>query len=421
MIWKGRGAEANIIVTQPRRISAIGVAERVAAERCERTGQTCGYSIRMENKRSKYTRILMCTTGILLRRLQCDPDLASVSHIFLDEIHERTVEGDFLLIILKDLLERRKSLKLILMSATLNAQAFSVYFGGCPIVSIPGRAHPVTEYRLEDVLKLTGYEVQPDSDYALKTSDNNPPRFSKSKLRQMYYPRYPTSVISSLSIVDEAAINYELLAELLEYITLNTEEGAILVFMPGMGEIAKATEELYKKEFFQGSKVAIYPLHSSLSTTDQTAVFDVPPKGVRKIIVSTNIAETSITIEGKIHKVHMNRPMMMVQPISECCCVVDVVYVVDSGRVKENRKDELNEVPTLVETWVSRASAKVREKHGHLRRSAPFSRAIVSLSSAKKRQSRQSSSRNRISHVLKPHLRARYARISTTGDAQSWP
>lgn len=85
MILNGRGAEANIIITQPRRISAIGVAERIAAERCERIGETSGYSIRLENKRSNKTRLLLCTTGILLRRLQVDPDLATVSHVFVDE------------------------------------------------------------------------------------------------------------------------------------------------------------------------------------------------------------------------------------------------------------------------------------------------------------------------------------------------
>jgi ATP-dependent RNA helicase DHX36 len=287
-----------MIVTQPRRISAIGVAERVSAERCEKVGETTGYSIRLENKRSSKTRILLCTTGILLRRLQCDPDLASISHIFVDEVHERDLNTDFLLIILKDLLARRKSLKLVLMSATLNADAFSSYFGGCPVVSIPGRTHPVTEYRLEDVLMLTGYDVRPGSDYALKTSSDKSRSPSKSKLRQLYHPKYPSSVINSLETVDESVINYELLAALLEHIGSGSEEGAILVFLPGMAEITKAIETLYKTPLFQSSKVVIYPLHSSLSTAEQTSVFDVPPIGVRKIVVSTNIAETSITIEG---------------------------------------------------------------------------------------------------------------------------
>ena len=115
MIENNMGAEANIIVTQPRRISAIGVADRIAAERVEKVGQTVGYSIRLDSRRSSATRLLLCTTGVLLRRLQVDPDLASVSHVFVDEVHERDLNTDFLLIILRDLLYRRKSIKLILM------------------------------------------------------------------------------------------------------------------------------------------------------------------------------------------------------------------------------------------------------------------------------------------------------------------
>eukprot|EP00934_Nitzschia_sp_Nitz4_P009465 Nitzschia sp. Nitz4//scaffold4_size323378//311970//317685//NITZ4_000719-RA/size323378-snap-gene-0.432-mRNA-1//1//CDS//3329553576//9455//frame0 len=334
-ILNGFGAMTNIIVTQPRRISAIGVSERIADERCEKVGDTCGYSIKLEKKVSSRTRLLLCTTGVLLRRLQCDPDLATVSHIFVDEVHERDLNTDFLIIVLKDLLARRKNLKLVLMSATLNSDAFSRYFAQCPVVSIPGRAHPVKENRLEDILEFTGYQVQEHSDYARKTDNDKPPKISKSKLRQLYYPKYSKETIHSLSIVDEEVINYELIATLLEKITLAQDEGAILVFMPGMMEITKTIDEMYKKELFQSDRVRIYPLHSSLSTAEQTAIFEVPPKGVRKIVVGTNIAETSITIE-------------------------DVVYVVDAGRVKENRRDEMNETPTLVECWVSRASAKQR-------------------------------------------------------------
>jgi ATP-dependent RNA helicase DHX36 len=144
LIFNNRGADANIIVTQPRRISAIGVSERIAAERCERIGETVGYSVRLESKRSPKTRLLLCTTGVLLRRLQVDPDLASVSHVFVDEVHERDLNTDFLLIILKDLLRRRPLLKLVLMSATLNAETFSSWFGGVPTVLIPGRvSYPI--------------------------------------------------------------------------------------------------------------------------------------------------------------------------------------------------------------------------------------------------------------------------------------
>jgi ATP-dependent RNA helicase DHX29 len=195
---------------------------------------------------------------------------------------------DFLIIILKDLLARRKNLKLVLMSATLNSDAFSAYFSGCPIVSIPGRAHPVAEHRLEDILELTGYQVQEDSDYATKINDSKPPKISKSALRKLYYPKYSKETIHSLSIVNETVINYELVTALLEHIVLNQDEGAILVFMPGMMEITKTIEEMYKKEVFQSDKLRIHPLHSSLSMAEQTAIFAVPPRGVRKIVVSTS-------------------------------------------------------------------------------------------------------------------------------------
>lgn len=174
------------------------------------------------------------------------------------------------------------------MSATLNADSFSTYFGGCPVVSIPGRAHPVEENRLEDILELTGYKVEEGSDFALKTGPNKPPKISKSALRRLYHPKYSKDTIHSLSIVDETVINYELLAELLEYISLNQDEGAILVFCPGFQEIQKTIEEMYKKEYFQGPGVVIYPLHSSLSTEEQVAIFEIPPPGVRKIVVSTS-------------------------------------------------------------------------------------------------------------------------------------
>ena len=131
-IENGRGAAVNIICTQPRRISAMGVATRVAAERCEPLGQTVGYQIRLESKRSHMTRLLFCTTGVLLRRLHGDGELKGVSHVIIDEVHERSLQSDFLLIILKEVLRVRPSLRIVLMSATINANLFSSYFGAVP-------------------------------------------------------------------------------------------------------------------------------------------------------------------------------------------------------------------------------------------------------------------------------------------------
>lgn len=158
----------EIICTQPRRLSAIGVAERVAAERLDRIGQLVGYQIRLENKVSASTRLSFCTTGILLRRLASDPLLGSVTHVIVDEVHERSEESDFLLLILKNLLRERKDLKVILMSATLNAALFSDYFGGAPVLDIPGRTFPVQQLFLEDILDMSGFVMEYDTKFCRK-------------------------------------------------------------------------------------------------------------------------------------------------------------------------------------------------------------------------------------------------------------
>ena len=169
-IRAGRGGECSVIITQPRRLSAIAVAERVASERCERIGDVVGYSIRLESKQSARTRLLFCTTGILLRRLQSDPDLVGVTHVVVDEVHERDLLSDFLLVILRALAKRRKDppFRVVAMSATVNAELFQTYFervlddGPCGAVEIPGRTFPVAEYRLEDAIEATGYVCEPD-------------------------------------------------------------------------------------------------------------------------------------------------------------------------------------------------------------------------------------------------------------------
>lgn len=158
----------EILCTQPRRLSAIGVAERVAAERLDRIGQLVGYQIRLENKISPSTRLSFCTTGILLRRLASDPLLSNVSHVIVDEVHERSQDSDFLLLILKNILRERKDLKVILMSATLNATLFSDYFGGAPVLDIPGRTFPVQQLFLEDILDSCDFVMECDTKYCRK-------------------------------------------------------------------------------------------------------------------------------------------------------------------------------------------------------------------------------------------------------------
>ncbi|KAG8927158.1 hypothetical protein FRC02_008427 [Tulasnella sp. 418] len=179
-----RGIPAKIFCTEPRRISAISLAQRVSRELGEPPGAVgtnaslVGYSIRLESNTSRNTRLTFCTTGIALRMLEggSGPNgkgsaFDEVTHIILDEVHERTIESDFLLIVLKSLLDQRKDLKVILMSATVDAEKISDFFGGCPTLHVPGRTFPVTARYLEDAIELTGWVIKSDSQYAKRLND----------------------------------------------------------------------------------------------------------------------------------------------------------------------------------------------------------------------------------------------------------
>lgn len=159
-----------------RRIAAISVSERVAAERGEagpgQAGCKVGYHVRLDAASTRETRLLFCTTGILLRRLAGDPALLGVSHVLVDEVHERTLQGDFLMALLRDLVRVRRSasrpLKVVLMSATLDSALFSDYFGDCPVLHAQGRTFPVEQLFLEDCYQATGYVLDADSSAALR-------------------------------------------------------------------------------------------------------------------------------------------------------------------------------------------------------------------------------------------------------------
>ena len=179
-----RGVPCNIIIAQPRRISAMSVAERVAAERGEKIGKTVGYTIRLESKATTNTRLLFCTTGILLKRLEEDAMLQNITHVFVDEVHERSIESDFLLMVLRDMLPKRPQdtpLKVVLMSATLDASLFHDYFWGAPSVKFPGRTFPVTELYLEDALEATSHVVRGNEDWCNKSKPGGRPGAGKSR------------------------------------------------------------------------------------------------------------------------------------------------------------------------------------------------------------------------------------------------
>lgn len=366
-VARGEGGAVNLLMTQPRRISAIGVAERIASEMDSSIGDLAGYSIRLESKKSARTKILVCTTGVVLRRLEADRSLRGVTHIVVDECHERDLDTDFLLIVLKEILPSRPALKVVLMSATINAQIFCDYFDKCHSIKIPGRTFPVTPYFLEHALQQTHFVVEPDSEFTRK--DAAPlEHHEKMELQQLYEKaeyqeliQGPVSpfVMEQINRMDPERINFDLVAAVVRHIHANVDPpsrgkspGAILVFVPGFGEIKRCIRSLVDEDPFQskgygkggkgggsgggtGGGLWVLPLHSMVSVADQRLVFKKPEKGLRKVVVTTNIAETSITID-------------------------DVEYVVDCCRHKQTKYDPQNRVSMLVDCSETKANAKQR-------------------------------------------------------------
>ncbi|KAF8041089.1 hypothetical protein BT93_B3112 [Corymbia citriodora subsp. variegata] len=350
-IESGRGAFCSIICTQPRRISAMAVAERVSAEKGEPLGETVGYKVRLEGMKGKNTHLLFCTSGILLRRLLSDRNLNGITHVFVDEIHERGMNEDFLLIVLKDLLPRRRDLRLILMSATLNAELFSTYFGGAPTIHIPGFTHPVKAHFLEDVLEITGYKLTSFNqldDYGQeklwKTQRQLAPRKKKNQITALVedvlaksnFENYSSRVRDSLSCWTPDCMGFNLIEAVLCHICRKERPGAVLVFMTGWEDISCLRDQLKAHPLLgDPNRVLLLTCHGSMATSEQKQIFERPPFNVRKIVLATNMAEASITIN-------------------------DVVFVVDCGKAKETTYDALNNTPCLLPSWISQASAKQR-------------------------------------------------------------
>lgn len=488
-----RHQPCRIICTQPRRLSAVSVAERVAFERDESIGQTFGYQIRLESRVAPKTLLTYCTNGVLLRTLMAgDSALSTVTHVIVDEVHERDRFCDFLLIALKDALLKNRSLKLILMSATFDVNIFVKYFSKCAVINVLGRLFDVDTYYLEDILKITGYmtkemllkrkdlmnkkdqrklleawtQYKPQQSGSHAMSDRcllpapilaqqNEPIPEKVKLEpwlieemdksisdawlrggednfaQLLYfilsenvsvdYQHSTTSVTPLMVAagrgcintteqllnlganlnlragnewtaldwarkmnqtecaelieaymktydcalqDDAIthakdvslseedkllldmyhhtfnddnINYDLLLQLILHIHLKMPAGSLLIFLPGYDDIVTMREKINNEEKImnQGLWYNLYVLHSKMQTSDQKEVFKPSPQGTRKIILSTNIAETSITID-------------------------DVVYVIDSGKVKEKSFNAISGVCTLKSNWISQACAKQR-------------------------------------------------------------
>lgn len=250
MAEAGYTSRGMIGCTQPRRVAAMSVAKRVSEEYGCRLGQEVGYAIRFEDQTGPDTLIKYMTDGMLLREILSDDEVSKYAVIMLDEAHERTISTDVLFGLLKAAVKKRKELKLIVTSATLDAEKFSTYFFNSHIFTIPGRTFPV------EIL----YSKDPEQDYV------------------------------------EAALMTVL------QIHLTEPSGDILVFLTGQEEIDTACQVLHERmqklEAMSPPPLIILPVYSALPSEMQTMIFEPPPPGCRKCIVATNIAEASLTIDG---------------------------------------------------------------------------------------------------------------------------
>ncbi|TMW81607.1 hypothetical protein EJD97_008707 [Solanum chilense] len=272
--------------TQPRRVAAMSVAARVSHEMGIKLGNEVGYSIRFEDCTSEKTTLKYMTDGMLLREFLGEPDLASYSVVMIDEAHERTLSTDILFGLVKDVARFRPDLKLLISSATLDAEKFSDYFDCAPIFKIPGRRFPVEIH----------YTKAPEADYM------------------------DAAVVTALQI------------------HVTQPPGDILIFLTGQEEIEAAEEIIKHRIRGLGSKIAeliICPIYANLPTELQAKIFEPTPEGARKVVLATNIAETSLTIDG-------------------------IKYVIDPGFVKMKSYNPRTGMESLQVTPISKASANQR-------------------------------------------------------------
>ncbi|KAH0051792.1 hypothetical protein KCU96_g23263, partial [Aureobasidium melanogenum] len=220
------GRPCKIYCTEPRRISAISLAQRVSEEMGEdkkavgTARSLVGYAIRLESMTTAQTRLVYATVGIVLRMLESTKGFDEVTHLVIDEIHERSIDTDFLLIVLRALMIRRPDLKVVLMSATVDAQRFSSYLGNAPIVTVPGRTFPVAAKYLEDAIELTGHTIE---DGSPKTADADEDDFEAGSSEATIAAAkqltgYSPKTVRTLAGYDEYTIDYALIVKLLEKI-----------------------------------------------------------------------------------------------------------------------------------------------------------------------------------------------------------
>eukprot|EP00392_Amoebophrya_sp_AT5.2_P015693 g15909.t1 len=380
---------ANILVAQPRKIAAISLANRVQQERGDHHAKKqVGFHVPLERRRTQGTRLTFCTTAMLRRRLFTDPELSGVTHIVFDEVHERDKLADFALIFIRDLVRRRPDLRLLLMSATLQLETFENYFEGIVRkVHIPGRTFPVKELYLDQIVptlwKVPGFrrwlgpgilsagiEMEDEKEWKRTVfqregrggdgywglADHIRPllkqeKFSKGKL---------TDGLAKMDVLQQSSLDFDfpIIEALIMWIDKNYKDvlnaqleehkdnaeeqeklkrkplGAVLVFLTGWNDIDKCQRIL--ESDLDEKKFQVMPLHGQVSMEQQQECFKpMEEQGVRKIVLTTNIAEASITVP-------------------------DVEFVIDCGRAKETSYDPYLKVATLTTSWISQASVAQR-------------------------------------------------------------
>ncbi|KAJ4344643.1 uncharacterized protein N0V89_012387 [Didymosphaeria variabile] len=384
-IRRSEGGKCNVICTQPRRLAATSVARRVATERGENLGQSVGYQVRGDSKLPRVGgSITYCTTGLLVERLKWDADgvMDDATHLIIDEVHERDIFIDFLLIVLKKAITARQLAgktvpKVILMSATMDTRLFSAYLPNevdgkstpCPSLDVPGRTFPVKEKYLDDILgeitkahpeeflRLAARDKDDTSDYLIaerafervggeaepvadggtvSVADDE----ANSVASSMDWKKKQDQNDSQAVQKEEGLVPIALLVATIAHICETTADGAILAFLPGLQEIT-AAEVLMKQEAVFGidftDEVAfcIHLLHSTVPADQQRAIFEPIPASCRRIILSTNIAETSVTVP-------------------------DVKHVIDLGKLRQNTYAHEQRVSALRTVWESNSNARQR-------------------------------------------------------------
>ncbi|KAH8619609.1 R3H domain [Trypanosoma vivax] len=352
--------ERLVICTQPRRISALSVAQRVAEERGEACGNSCGYIIRFENVTSSKTKIIYMTTGMLLRRLQVDPLLPEVSCVIIDEVHERDVETDICLLLIRDrILKQRRNpaaykhnLKLVAMSATVQIEKVTSYFSNTgsscdtPVIEVPGSLFPVKEHFLEDAVECVGMNLSEIPlvsvfEYIANTTRSGEGRNDSVPIQ---FGDAADALNSKSDNGCASLVPHELVARLICHIhskSSNFSE-SILVFLPGWRDISVIS--VLVRGMDEKNQLLVLMLHSEMGTRDQQRVFYSAPQGFRKVVLSTNIAETSITID-------------------------DVVFVIDTCLSKSICYDPSENTTSLKVGCVSKANC--RQRRGRAGRCSP--------------------------------------------------